>query len=124
MMNCFTFWTKDNLNGSIEMFETRQMAEQMRNYKASCGFEVSAIAEIQPQTFDPQPPTTIQHPQQQSPVCSICGGPLTYIQEYDKWYCYRDRAYSNDTQPSGFNILRRPGKSSHGDARGCCNWNL
>jgi sporulation protein YlmC with PRC-barrel domain len=31
--------------------------------------------------------------QSQTPVCPICGGPLTYIQQYQRWYCYKDKKY-------------------------------
>ena len=30
---------------------------------------------------------------QQAPVCPKCGGPLTYIQQYQRWYCYKDKKY-------------------------------
>ena len=46
----------------------------------------------QPQTYGPQP--TIQQPQQsQTPICPTCGGPLTYIPQYQRWYCYKDKKY-------------------------------
>jgi sporulation protein YlmC with PRC-barrel domain len=47
---------------------------------------------VQTQTFGPQ--TTTKQPQQpQTPVCPTCGGPLTYIAEYQRWYCYKDKKY-------------------------------
>jgi len=47
---------------------------------------------VQPLTFGPQ--TTSQQPQQsQTPVCPTCGGPLTYIAQYQRWYCYKDKKY-------------------------------
>jgi hypothetical protein len=27
------------------------------------------------------------------PVCPTCGGPLTYIQQYQRWYCEKERKY-------------------------------
>ncbi|MEM2098351.1 MAG: hypothetical protein QXU99_01205 [Candidatus Bathyarchaeia archaeon] len=27
------------------------------------------------------------------PRCPMCGGPLSYIQQYQRWYCYRDQKY-------------------------------
>jgi sporulation protein YlmC with PRC-barrel domain len=27
------------------------------------------------------------------PTCPTCGGPLTYIQQYKRWYCYKDQKY-------------------------------
>jgi sporulation protein YlmC with PRC-barrel domain len=26
-------------------------------------------------------------------ICPTCGGPLTYIQQYQRWYCYKDKKY-------------------------------
>jgi hypothetical protein len=35
-----------------------------------------------------------QQPQQaQQPVCPTCGGPLTFIPQYQRWYCYKDKKY-------------------------------
>jgi len=31
--------------------------------------------------------------QAQTPTCPTCGGPLTYIQQYQRWYCYKDKKY-------------------------------
>jgi sporulation protein YlmC with PRC-barrel domain len=31
--------------------------------------------------------------QSQTPTCPKCGGPLTYITQYQRWYCYRDKKY-------------------------------
>jgi hypothetical protein len=28
-----------------------------------------------------------------SPTCPTCGGPLTYIQQYQRWYCYKEQKY-------------------------------
>jgi sporulation protein YlmC with PRC-barrel domain len=35
----------------------------------------------------------IQPQQSQTPTCPTCGGPLTYIQQYQRWYCYKDKKY-------------------------------
>jgi hypothetical protein len=50
---------------------------------ASKGFSQN---EQQPTYLPPPPPTA-------APVCPFCGGPLTYIQQYQRWYCYRDQRY-------------------------------
>ena len=34
-----------------------------------------------------------QATQGQTPVCPKCGGSLTYIQQYQRWYCYKDKKY-------------------------------
>ncbi len=34
-------------------------------------------------------------PQQQSPpLCPTCGKPLTWIPQYQRWYCYNDKKYA------------------------------
>lgn len=42
----------------------------------------------------PSTPTqTTQPTQAAQPTCPTCGGPLTYIQQYKRWYCYKDQKY-------------------------------
>lgn len=46
----------------------------------------------QPQVVGPQP---LAQPQQaQQPVCPTCKGPLSYIQQYQRWYCYKCQKYA------------------------------
>lgn len=45
------------------------------------------------QTFGPQTVAQPQQAQTQQPICPTCGGPLTYIQQYQRWYCYKDKKY-------------------------------
>ena len=39
------------------------------------------------QTAQPAQPST-------SPLCSTCGKPLTWIPQYQRWYCYNDKKYA------------------------------
>ena len=53
---------------------------------------------VQQTTYQPvqqQPAQTIVQPAQQStqPLCSTCGKPLTWIAQYQRWYCYNDKKY-------------------------------
>lgn len=32
--------------------------------------------------------------QTQTPTCPTCGGPLTWIPQYQRWYCYKDKKYA------------------------------
>ena len=48
---------------------------------------------VQTQSFGAQPVTQPQQAQTQQPTCPTCGGPLTYIQQYQRWYCYKDKKY-------------------------------
>jgi hypothetical protein len=42
-------------------------------------------------SFSPPPPPP---PNFVAPTCPICGGKLTYIQQYQRWYCYKDMKYA------------------------------
>jgi sporulation protein YlmC with PRC-barrel domain len=53
---------------------------------------------VQQTTYQPvqqQPAQTMAQPVQQStqPVCPTCGKPLTWIPQYQRWYCYNDKKY-------------------------------
>jgi hypothetical protein len=43
----------------------------------------------QPSIYPPPPPP----PPQAIPMCPTCGNPLTYIQQYQRWYCYKEQKY-------------------------------
>jgi sporulation protein YlmC with PRC-barrel domain len=36
---------------------------------------------------------TAQPIQQTKPLCTTCNQPLTYIQQYQRWYCYNEKKY-------------------------------
>jgi len=40
-----------------------------------------------------QPVQAAQPAQSSQPTCSTCGGPLSYIQQYQRWYCYKCKKY-------------------------------
>jgi sporulation protein YlmC with PRC-barrel domain len=40
-----------------------------------------------------EPTITTQPAQATQPTCPTCGRPLTYIKEYQRWYCYNDKKY-------------------------------
>ena len=46
---------------------------------------------LKPVAAEPSTPT--QPAQSAQPTCPTCGGPLTYIQQYKRWYCYKDQKY-------------------------------
>ena len=48
---------------------------------------------VQTTSFGAQPMAQPQQAQAQAPTCPTCGGPLTYIQQYQRWYCYKDKKY-------------------------------
>lgn len=46
------------------------------------------VVEVQPQLA--QPTAQAQAP----PTCPTCKGPLTWIPQYQRWYCYKCRKYA------------------------------
>jgi sporulation protein YlmC with PRC-barrel domain len=70
--------------------ETREIAWE--EIQAAGDFVVLKAPAGQTQPFGTQ--TMGGQPQQtQTPTCPTCGGPLTYIQQYQRWYCYKDKKY-------------------------------
>ncbi len=47
-----------------------------------------------------KPTQEVYQPQQQTaqqstaPLCPTCGKPLTWIPQYQRWYCYNDKKYA------------------------------
>ena len=41
----------------------------------------------------PQPTAPSPPPSPATPTCSTCGGPLRYIQQYQRWYCDKEQKY-------------------------------
>ncbi len=62
------------------------------NIQGAGDFVVLKPAATQP-SFTAQPAVQTAQPAAQTPVCPTCGGPLTYIQQYQRWYCYKDQKY-------------------------------
>jgi sporulation protein YlmC with PRC-barrel domain len=45
-------------------------------------------------SFAAQPVQAAQQAAQPAqPLCPTCGRPLTYVQQYQRWYCYNDKKY-------------------------------
>jgi sporulation protein YlmC with PRC-barrel domain len=50
----------------------------------------------QQSVYQPQATQTVAQPAQQQstqPLCPTCGKPLTWIPQYQRWYCYNDKKY-------------------------------
>ncbi|MEM2424864.1 MAG: PRC-barrel domain-containing protein [Candidatus Bathyarchaeia archaeon] len=41
-----------------------------------------------------QAPAAQQPQQAQANICPTCGGPLTWIPQYQRWYCYKCKKYA------------------------------
>lgn len=55
---------------------------------------------LKPSAFQPavvmqpvQAAQPAQQTQQAQPNCPTCGRPLTYVQQYQRWYCYNEKKY-------------------------------
>jgi hypothetical protein len=62
-------------------FQSRTPKQTTRRPKARSSQTESATM---PNPPSPPPPTY---------TCPTCGGQLTYIQQYNRWYCYKDKIY-------------------------------
>ena len=59
----------------------------------------AAQPSYQQQTYQPaaqaaQPVQQQQPAAQAQPLCPSCGKPLTWIPQYQRWYCYNDKKYA------------------------------
>jgi sporulation protein YlmC with PRC-barrel domain len=66
--------------------------------QAASDFIILKPQAIQQTTYQPvqqQPAQTMAQQAQQAtqPLCSTCGKPLTWIPQYQRWYCYNDKKY-------------------------------
>ena len=48
----------------------------------------------QPSTNQSQQQQPAQSAQQAQPLCPTCSKPLTWIPQYQRWYCYTDKKYA------------------------------
>ena len=72
--------------------ESREIAWE--DIQAAGDYVLLKPSTTQPQVLGPQPAVQPQQAQQaQQPVCPTCKGPLSYIQQYQRWYCYKCQKY-------------------------------
>jgi sporulation protein YlmC with PRC-barrel domain len=60
--------------------------------QAAGDFVIVKSSASQPQAVGPQ--VAAQPQQAQQPLCPTCKGPLSYIQQYQRWYCYKCQKYA------------------------------
>ncbi len=62
--------------------------------QAAADFIILKPQMTQQSTYQQTAQTTVQ-PQAQTtqPLCPTCGRPLTWIPQYQRWYCYNDKKY-------------------------------
>ena len=52
------------------------------------------VQPVMQQPIQQQPVQPVQPQRQASqPICPTCGKPLTWIAQYQRWYCYNDKKY-------------------------------
>ena len=61
--------------------------------QAAGDFVILKAKSGQAQVSGAQPMMQQQPAQAQSQICPTCGGPLTFIPQYNRWYCYKDKKY-------------------------------
>jgi sporulation protein YlmC with PRC-barrel domain len=76
--------------------ETENIAWE--DVQAASDFIVLKPQTVQQSTYQPQQQTvqTVAQPAQQQstqPLCPTCNRPLTWIPQYQRWYCYNDKKY-------------------------------
>jgi len=76
----------------VETEKGEDMEVPWEQIQAAGDYVLLKPSTAQTQTFAAQPMAQPQQAQQQ-PTCPTCGGPLTYIQQYQRWYCYKDKKY-------------------------------
>lgn len=81
--------TVENDNGEIQNVEWEQIQA------ASDFIILKPLAQTAYQIQQQTAQTVAQPAQQQStqPLCPTCNRPLTWIPQYQRWYCYNDQKY-------------------------------
>jgi hypothetical protein len=57
------------------------------------------VVEVKPpEEAPPQPPPPA--PEEEKKACQLCGSTLTYIEDYNAWYCYTCAKYPEFEEPT------------------------
>ena len=76
----------------VETKKGQSMEVPWEEIQAAGDYVLLKPSATQSQGLGPQPAAQPQQ-QSQTPTCPTCGQPLTYIQQYQRWYCYKDKKY-------------------------------
>jgi hypothetical protein len=68
---------------ACQTFQSRTPKQTTRRHKAPCPQQESSSMP------NPHPPPPLP-----MYTCPTCGEPLTFIQQYNRWYCYKDKKYA------------------------------
>jgi len=61
--------------------------------QAACDFIILKPIPQTVQTYQPQQQAQPTQQQTSQPLCQTCGKPLTWIPQYQRWYCYNEKKY-------------------------------
>lgn len=87
---------------TVENEEGETQTVAWEDVQAASDFIILKPQPIQQAAYQPQqqqPAQTAAQPVQQAqqqptqPMCPTCGRPLTWIPQYQRWYCYNDKKY-------------------------------
>ncbi|MCW4003802.1 MAG: PRC-barrel domain-containing protein [Candidatus Bathyarchaeota archaeon] len=80
--------TVENKEGEIQNIGWEEV-------QAASDFIILKPQQTAQSTYQPQQQQTAQTATQQSsqPLCPTCNRPLTWIPQYQRWYCYNDKKY-------------------------------
>jgi len=83
---------KTGISLSVEKENGEVQTVAWEEVQAACDFIILKPVPETVQTYQPQ---QAQTPQQQTtqPLCQTCGKPLTWIPQYQRWYCYNEKKY-------------------------------
>jgi sporulation protein YlmC with PRC-barrel domain len=76
--------TVENKEGEIQNVSWEEV-------QAASDFIILKPQQTVQSTYQPQQQATTQ--QSSQPLCPTCNKPLTWIQQYQRWYCYNDKKY-------------------------------
>ncbi len=77
----------------IETGNKQDMEVPWEQIQAAGDYVLLKPSSTQTQTVVPQMMAQPQQAQAQQPICPTCKGPLSYIQQYQRWYCYKEQKY-------------------------------
>jgi sporulation protein YlmC with PRC-barrel domain len=85
----------DSIQGAADFVVLKSM-QQSTSSVTQPTQQVQPVQFVQPvQAAQPaQVAQPFQQAQPSQPLCPICRGPLTWIPQYKRWYCYKDQKYA------------------------------
>ncbi len=85
---------KTGISLTVESEDGKSQTIPWENVQAAADFIILKPQMTQQTTYQ-QPAQTTNQPQAQTtqPLCPTCGRPLTWIPQYQRWYCYNDKKY-------------------------------